>query len=92
MMNILASARFWLTGPATFLLAVIVMLGMAIWFPKGEAQVDNIVLPMVAFPLIWAILFFYAYLERNLKRAGWIFLAITLLHMVILLNHFLGGT
>ena len=87
-MKSLISGRFWLAGPAAFLLSVAVMLGMAIWFPKGAANVDNIVLPMILFPLIWAIIFFYAYLDRNLKRVGLVFACITAVHFALLFSQF----
>ncbi len=88
LMRVLTSGRFWLAGPVAFLLAIVVMLGMAVWFPKGQAQVDNIVLPMIVFPLIWATLFFYAYLEHKPKRTAWLFSALAAVHMAILVSHF----
>lgn len=91
-MNFLTSGRFWLAGPVAFVLAILVMLGMSVWFPKGQAQVDNIILPMIVFPLIWAILFFYAYLDRRLKRATYFFLALAAVHFGILVSYFLKGT
>ena len=90
-MNIIASGRFWLAGHAAFLLAIMVMLGMATWFPKGAAEVDNLILPMISFPLIWSVLFFYAYLERSLKRVGIVVLVTTVLHVMFLFIHFSQG-
>ena len=69
----LLNARFWLCGPLGFLLAVVVMLGMALWFPGGTADIDNIVLPLVLFPALWAGIFFFAYLEPRLKRIWCVF-------------------
>jgi len=90
-MHVLKSGRFWLCGPATFLLAIILMLGMATWFPEGSARVDNIVLPMILFPLIWASLFFYAYLESQLKRSSIAFGTLAILHIALLAIHFFRG-
>lgn len=61
--------RGLLAGPVVFLAAALVMCGAALWLPKGAAQIDNIVLPIVLFPAIWAALFFYAMLDRKLWRA-----------------------
>ena len=89
-MSILLSGRFWLAGPVAFILAVLVMLGMAIWFPGGAAGLNNVVLPLIAFPLIWAVIFFYAYLDRNTKRVALAFSCIALVHAVLLIAHFTG--
>ena len=89
-MNILLSGRFWLAGPVAFILAILVMLGMATWFPGGAAGLNNVVLPLVAFPLIWAVIFFYAYLDRNTKRVALAFSCIALVHAVLLITHFTG--
>ena len=45
------------------------VLGGAVWLPPGVAGVNNIVLPIVLFPLLWALLFLYACLDRRLARA-----------------------
>lgn len=89
-MSIFLSGRFWLAGPVAFILAVLVMLGMAIWFPGGAAGLNNVVLPMIAFPLIWAVIFFYAYLDRNTKRVALAFSCIALVHAALLIAHFTG--
>jgi len=89
-MSILLSGRFWLAGPVAFILSVLVMLGMAIWFPGGAADLNNVVLPMIAFPLIWAVIFFYAYLDRNMKRVALVFCCIALVHAALLITHFTG--
>ena len=90
-MNIVKNGRFWLSGPAAFLLAIFIILGTATWFPKGAAQINNIVLPMIFFPLIWAALFFYAYLARSVTRAGFIFAGLAVLHVALVSGQFLNG-
>lgn len=64
-----AWSRGVLAGPVCFLTAALVMCGGALWLPKGPAQIDNLVLPVVLFPIIWAPLFFYTLLDRRLGRA-----------------------
>ncbi|MEM7097695.1 MAG: hypothetical protein AAF541_05495 [Pseudomonadota bacterium] len=82
--------RVLLAGPWTLVAALIVMAGMATWLPAGAAQVDNLILPLVLFPLIWAILFFAACLDPDLRRATLISLGITGAHIVMLVFHFLS--
>ena len=84
----LRSPRFWLAGPVTFIVAVMGMLGMAIWFPKGPADVDNVILPLILFPLIWAVVFFYAYLERSIKRIVLVLSGLTIAHILLFALHF----
>ena len=73
-------ARLVLAGPLASITAALVMAGGAVWLPKGAAKIDNLVLPIVLFPAIWAALFFYASLDRQLKRAYGIVLALALLN------------
>lgn len=58
-----------LAGPLAFACAALVMCGAALWVPRGPAQIDNIVLPIVLFPALWAGIFFYSCLDRRLARA-----------------------
>ncbi|MCC2604674.1 hypothetical protein [Planctobacterium marinum] len=89
--SFLASKRFWLTGPVTLVVALVVMLAMAAWFPPGAGKVNNIVMPLVMFPLIWSALFFYTYLTDKLAKAGWIMLALFLVNSVVLALQFWGA-
>jgi hypothetical protein len=86
----LKNGRFWLTGPATLFVSLLVMLGMAVWFPPGAGNVNNIMMPLVMFPLIWAVLFFYTYLTNNMRKAWWLLLALFIVNSAILAVQFLG--
>jgi 4-amino-4-deoxy-L-arabinose transferase-like glycosyltransferase len=68
--------------------SVVVMLGMAVWFPPGIGMINNIIMPLVLFPLLWAVCFFYAYMSRNLKPVGAVFLAIFIAHGALFFVHF----
>jgi hypothetical protein len=68
-----------LIGPVAFVTSAVVMGAGAVWVPKGSASIDNIVLPIILFPAIWAVVFFYAYLDRRLLRA-W---AVTVVLLVV---------
>lgn len=56
-------------GPGALLAAFLVMAALPLGLPGGRAGIDNLVVPMVAFPAIWALLFFYACLDRRASRA-----------------------
>ena len=62
------SPRFWLAGPATLIIAVLIMAAMSLWLPVGNAQIDHLVIPLILFPFIWAAVFFYVVLEVKPKR------------------------
>ncbi|MEM9188115.1 MAG: hypothetical protein AAGF12_02975 [Myxococcota bacterium] len=38
---------------ASFVCALIVMIGSTQWIPPGPGNVDNLVFPAIAFPLLW---------------------------------------
>lgn len=80
--------RFWLAGPATLLVSLLVMLAMAVWFPPGTGKVNNIIMPLVLLPLIWATLFFYTYLTANMRKAVWCLLALAIVNSAILAYQF----
>ncbi|HEY0974159.1 MAG TPA: hypothetical protein VGE57_06670 [Solimonas sp.] len=86
---------FWwrvvLAGPLVFICAALVMSGGALWLPKGPAQIDNIVLPIVLFPAIWAAFFFYACLDRRLGRAYAVIGGLSLLHVAMIAAHLLAS-
>ena len=71
-------ARWLLAGPGAIVLGLVTMCAMAIWMPAGGAGVNNIAIPIILTPLLWAVPFFYAALEPNLERAAAVFLAATL--------------
>ncbi len=85
--------RWIFAGPVSFVNAILIMMGMAVWFPKGTAEVDNIVLPLLLFPLLVVSIFLYAVLDRKLSRMVGVMLALLALHAVILARHFavIGG-
>jgi hypothetical protein len=62
--------RWVLGGPVTAIVAVIALMGMPIYIPAGVGNVDNLVIPLLLFPLIWAMLFFHAVLDSNLARVA----------------------
>lgn len=86
----LKNRRFWLSGPATLLVSIMFMLAMAVWYPPGAGKVNNIMMPQVLFPLIWAILFFYTYLATDMRKAQIWLILLFVINSVILAFQFLG--
>jgi hypothetical protein len=73
-------ARIVLAGPVAVLVALVVLAGMPLWLPGGAAGIDNLVVPLVLAPLIWAGLFFHACLDTSLRRVALVAAALFLLH------------
>lgn len=80
--------RVLLAGPLAFVCATLVMAGGALWLPKGAAQIDNLLLPILLFPAIWATLFFYACLAHSLRRAYLAIAAIGLSQLAMIGIHY----
>ena len=72
--------RIIIAGPGAVLTSLVIMAGMPLWLPGGAAGVDNLVLPLVLAPLIWAALFFHACLDRRLERVAAVTAALFILH------------
>jgi hypothetical protein len=87
------NARKWtrigFAGPGAVILALVVMAGMSLWLPRGSAGIDNLVLPLVLVPLIWAGLFFHACLDGKLGRVVVVALGLFALHAAIVAHKFL---
>lgn len=72
--------RVFLAGPGAIIVSLVVVGGMPLWLPRGAAGVDNLVLPLVLIPLIWAALFFHACLDRRLARVAVVAVTLFLAH------------
>ncbi|MGV2872004.1 hypothetical protein [Colwellia sp. E150_009] len=87
-MQFLKNRRFWLSGPATLLVSLFIMFAMAVWFPPGVGKVNNIMMPLVMLPLIWAFLFFYTYLTADMRKAQWLLVILFIINSIILAYQF----
>jgi hypothetical protein len=91
---ITAGGRRWvrilLAGPGAIVVTVVVMAGMALWLPGGRAGIDNLVMPLVLAPLIWAVLFFHACLDRSIGRVALVAALLLVSHGGLLAHKFLG--
>jgi len=83
--------RIGLAGPGAVLVAVVVMAGMTRWMPGGAAGIDNLVLPLVLVPLVWAALFFHACLDRRLWRVAIVAGGLLVIHGGLVLPALLHG-
>jgi hypothetical protein len=81
--------RILFAGPGAVIVAVVVMAGMSLWLPGGAAGIDNLVLPLVLVPLIWAGLFFHACLDAKLGRVALVALGLLLVHGGLVAHKFL---
>jgi cation transport ATPase len=66
----LSSLRFWLAGPVTVVVSVLIMAAMSLWLPEGNANIDHLIVPVILFPLIWGTVFLYVILENNMKKVS----------------------
>ncbi|SNS35328.1 hypothetical protein SAMN06295912_10521 [Sphingomonas laterariae] len=82
--------RVFFAGPGAVIIAMVVMAGMALWLPRGAAQIDNLVLPLVLVPLIWAALFFHACLDRRLGRVAIVAIGLLLIHGGLVAHKFMN--
>src|SRR5690606_5967313 len=87
------ATRTWIriafAGPGAVIVALAVMAGMALWLPGGAAGVDNLVIPLVLAPLIWAGLFFYACLDSRLGLIAIVALVLFTVHAGLLMHSLL---
>ncbi|WP_380876298.1 hypothetical protein ACFB49_08100 [Sphingomonas sp. DBB INV C78] len=87
------SARKWLriffAGPGAVIIAMVIMAGSTLWLPRGAAGIDNLVLPLVLVPLIWAGLFFHACLDSKLARVAIVAIGLLAIHGGLVAHKFM---
>lgn len=81
--------RIGFAGPGAVIIALVIMAGMSLWLPRGSAGIDNLVLPLVLVPLIWAALFFHACLDARLGRVVIVALGLFTLHAGLVAQKFI---
>lgn len=84
--------RIFLVGPLVFLSAFLAVCGASVYLPAGPAKIDNVAIPLVLFPAIWALLFFYSYLDSRLIRAYTVVLLVLGANFALVLLHISGGS
>ncbi len=81
--------RIGIAGPGAVIVALVVMAGMALWLPGGAAGIDNLVLPLLLVPLIWAALFFHACLDPRIGRVALVAFGLFAVHAALIAEKFL---
>ncbi|MGK2911080.1 MAG: hypothetical protein ACSLE1_14955 [Sphingobium sp.] len=84
-------SRIALAGPGAIIVAIVTMAGMALWLPGGAANIDNLVLPLVLVPLIWAALFFHACLDYRLARVAIVSIGLLVVHGGLVAHKFIDS-
>lgn len=65
-----AAQRTLVAGPLALVASIAVLAALPHWLPEGPGRIDNLVFPVIAFPLIWAVAFFYACLAGDVHKAA----------------------
>ena len=78
--------RWIAAGPLALFSSAAVMAGMSSWFPKGTGGIDHLAFPLILFPAIWTLLFFYAVLESKPWRAAIIIFVLGAVNAVPVVN------
>lgn len=82
--------RVVLAGPVAIIVALMLLAGMPLWLPGGAAGIDNLAIPLIMAPLIWAGLFFHACLDPKLWRVALVAAALFLVHGGLVAARFLA--
>ncbi|GAB5413483.1 MAG: hypothetical protein Cons2KO_10860 [Congregibacter sp.] len=77
-------ARSALATVGVLLASLLVTTGMAAYLPTS--QVNQVVLPIIAFPVTWLLLFLWATLDTHLWRASVGLLLLSLSHLLLILR------
>lgn len=83
------TTRWLLAGPGALLAEVATMAAMPLWLPAGQAGINNVALPIILTPMLWAVPFFYALLEEDLARGSLVLGLAVLLQGVAVAGSFL---
>ena len=77
--------RWLLAGPVALIATLLTMTGMVVWWPEGAARINNIAMPVLLFPLIWAGFFLFAVIAENLMRACAVLVLVIVFNALLLL-------
>lgn len=71
-------------------LALVVTSGASLWLPAGLAGIDHIVVPIVAFPVVWVVFALVLYADPRRGRAWTLVGGLTAVHVLLIALHFAG--
>lgn len=81
--------RWILAGPVALILAVLSMASLPFVFPKGPSGVDNLVFPVILFPLLWTVLVILPVSADHVGRIGKFYAAAFAFFIAVILAAFL---
>lgn len=73
------------------LFALVVIAGATKWLPQGDAGIDHIIVPIIAFPAVWVAFALTLYGARRPARAWAAICAVVAVHLVLIVLGFSGG-
>lgn len=79
--------RALLGGPLAFIASFLVMCGSVLWLPAGAAQVNNLVIPVLIFPLLCTLSFIYILVDSRPARAFSVLGLMVVGHLAMLALH-----
>lgn len=72
------------------LLAIFVMASLSLVLPAGNGGINHLIIPIILFPFIWALTFFYPLLDSNKKRVTILMSALLLISGSISIASIMG--
>ena len=79
--------RAVIAGPLAFISSFLVMCGSVLWLPAGAAQVDNLVIPVLIFPLLCTLSFIYILIDSRPARVAGVLALMVGGHLALLALH-----
>lgn len=80
--------RWIMAGPLTLIASVVTMASMPLWLPGGAAGIDNLIIPLLLFPALWAGYFLYSLMEARPLRGLVVIAALIAVNAAVIYNRF----
>ena len=75
---------------AALVLALVVAGGSTHWLPRGAAGIDHLVVPLVAFPVVWVAFALTLFAARRRARAWAVIGGLAALHALLIARDLAG--
>lgn len=80
--------RWILAAPMGFLISILIMASFPLFLPKGAGGVNHVVLPVLAFPFIWATLIILPVSTRKVGKMALIYAGLLLFCLAVIILSF----
>lgn len=80
--------RWIMAGPLTLVAAAVTMASMPLWLPAGAAGIDNLIIPLLLFPALWAGYFLYSLMEAKPVRGIIVIAALIAVNAAVIYSRF----